>query len=57
MPKPERPAVEQQALAAELLAEDAVVLALSVGRIARQVVADVFQVPPDLVPAPGFRGN
>ena len=40
MPKPERPAVEQQALAAELLAEDAVVLALSVGRIARQVVAD-----------------
>jgi hypothetical protein len=49
--------VEGEAVEAEALSEEPVVLSLAVADIADQRMADVFEVAADLVQAAGFRGD
>ncbi|MDQ5959241.1 MAG: hypothetical protein QG592_320, partial [Pseudomonadota bacterium] len=55
--KGHRRTMQQQACAASVCSEGAVVRALAVSGIADDGVGDVFEVPTDLMPAPGFRGE
>ena len=55
MPKVQRYAGEQQAVAAELLLEEAVVAAATIGRITDDGMGDVLQVAAQLVAAPAVR--